>query len=442
MHGSQRHVRLVDPHAERHRRHDDPCPVVDEVVLIASAGLVVEAGVVRKHRKAGFHQAASERIDVRAECGQQLVAAIFCRLLRSGIIYCIRRADVDTLTASLVEAGLSALPYHAGLDDETRRRNQDDFINDRARIIVATVAFGMGIDKSDVRYVIHAGAPKSLEHYQQESGRAGRDGLEAECCLFYTGADFLTWRKLQAELPLPAHQIALEVLGGDRALLHGRYVPPSGDRRVLSASDLEAETCQACDVCLGEIALVDDALVIAQKILSCVLRLNQAFGGEYTAQVLTGSRDQRILENGHDKLSTWGLLTDHGKKNARDWIEQLAAQGFLQKTGEYQRALRYGRGPPAAARRVAAAAAQAGSAEEERNEDQARVVGRRRSRALRGAAGFATSEGPGAGPAAFHCLRRRHAARVSPPSSLNARGLLGGAWHWREEGRRVWRGFP
>ena len=117
----------------------------------------------------------------------------------SGIIYCIRRADVDSLTANLADAGLSALPYHAGLDDDTRRQNQDDFINDRARIIVATVAFGMGIDKSDVRYVIHAGAPKSLEHYQQESGRAGRDGLEAECCLFYTGADFLTWRKLQAE---------------------------------------------------------------------------------------------------------------------------------------------------------------------------------------------------------------------------------------------------
>src|SRR5947207_2593515 len=132
----------------------------------------------------------------------------------SGIIYCIRRADVDNLTASLVESGLSALPYHAGLDDDTRRQNQDDFIKDRARIIVATVAFGMGIDKSDVRYVVHAGAPKSLEHYQQESGRAGRDGLEAECCLFHTGADFQTWRKVQAELPLPAHQIALHVLEG------------------------------------------------------------------------------------------------------------------------------------------------------------------------------------------------------------------------------------
>src|SRR5439155_4848982 len=204
----------------------------------------------------------------------------------------------------------------------------------RARIIVATVAFGMGIDKSDVRYVIHTGAPKSLEHYQQESGRAGRDSLEAECCLLHTGADFQTWRKLQAELPLPAHQIALDVLQGIEdyctgvTCRHRSIIEYFGQR-------LDSENCQACDVCLGEIALVSDALIIAQKILSCVLRLNQAFGGDYTAQVLAGSRDQRILENGHDKLSTWGLLTEHGKKNARDWIEQLAAQGFLKKTGEF-----------------------------------------------------------------------------------------------------------
>ena len=95
------------------------------------------------------------------------------------------------------------------------------------------------------------------------------------------------------------------------------------------------DSCGACDVCLSEIAVQDGALVIAQKILSCVLRQGQNFGGEYTAQVLTGSRDQRIIENGHDKLSTWGLLTEHGKRNVRDWIEQLAGQGFLQRTGEY-----------------------------------------------------------------------------------------------------------
>jgi len=274
------------------------------------------------------------RIARRTDLMRQVREVIDRHPTDSGIIYCIRRTDVDSLTANLVEDGISALPYHAGLDDDTRRRNQDDFINDRARIIVATVAFGMGIDKSDVRYVIHAGAPKSLEHYQQESGRAGRDGLEAECCLFHTGADFMTWRKLQAELPLPAHRIALQVLEGIESFCtgvtcrHRAIVEYFGQR-------LETESCQACDVCLGEIQLVEDALVIGQKILSCVLRLNQSFGGEYTAQVLCGSRDQRILENGHEQLSTWGLLTDHGKRSTRDWIEQLASQGFLEKYGEF-----------------------------------------------------------------------------------------------------------
>ena len=274
------------------------------------------------------------RVARRTDLWEQVQEVIGRHPDDSGIIYCIRRKDVDSLAASLADAGHSALPYHAGLDDAIRQKNQDDFINDRAKIIVATVAFGMGIDKSDVRYVIHAGAPKSLEHYQQESGRAGRDGLEAECVLLHNGADFLAWRKLQAELPLPAHRIALEVLKGIEDFCtsvncrHRSIVEYFGQ-------PYAGEGCGACDVCLSEIAVQDGALVIAQKILSSVLRQGQNFGGEYTAQVLTGSRDQRIIENGHDKLSTWGLLTEHGKRNVRDWIEQLAGQGFLQRTGEY-----------------------------------------------------------------------------------------------------------
>ncbi|MGC9329895.1 MAG: RecQ family ATP-dependent DNA helicase, partial [Candidatus Hinthialibacter sp.] len=114
----------------------------------------------------------------------------------SGIIYCIRRADVDETCRELSQRGYSVLPYHAGMDDESRKRNQDAFIQEKVNVIVATVAFGMGIDKSNVRYVIHTGMPKSLEHYQQESGRAGRDGLEAECCLFFSGADYGVWKSI------------------------------------------------------------------------------------------------------------------------------------------------------------------------------------------------------------------------------------------------------
>ncbi len=275
------------------------------------------------------------RVQRRSDLGRQIAEIIGRHPNDSGIIYCIRRKDVESLCVSLQEAGLSALPYHAGLDDDVRRRNQDEFASDRAKIIVATIAFGMGIDKSDVRYVIHAGAPKSLEAYQQESGRAGRDGLEAECCLLHSGSDFAAWRRLQAELPPAAYQVAMQVLAGIEKFCtaavcrHRAIVEYFGQA-------YHGENCRACDVCLGEVALVEDPLVIGQKILSCVLRLNQAFGGDYTSQVLTGSRDQRILDNRHEQLSTWGLLSEHGKKNVREWIEQLAAQGFLHKAGEYQ----------------------------------------------------------------------------------------------------------
>ena len=252
----------------------------------------------------------------------------------SGIIYCIRRADVEELADSLSASGYQALPYHAGMEDEDRRRNQDAFINDRAKIIVATVAFGMGIDKSDVRYVIHAAAPKSLESYQQESGRAGRDGLEAECCLFYSGADFQTWRKLQQDLQPPAADAAAELLAGIERFCTG---VSCRHRAIVNyfGQQLACETCNACDVCLEELDYVNDPLVVSQKILSCVLRLRETYGAGYTAAVLVGSREQRILDGGHDRLSTYNLLADFDRKDVRAWIEQLVEQKFLEKTGEF-----------------------------------------------------------------------------------------------------------
>jgi ATP-dependent DNA helicase RecQ len=252
----------------------------------------------------------------------------------SGLVYCIRRADVEEIAANLASLGYQALPYHAGMSDEDRHRNQDAFINDRAKIIVATVAFGMGIDKSDVRYVVHAAAPKSLEGYQQESGRAGRDGLEADCLLLYSAGDFRTWRKLQSELPPHAFEIAMKLLVGIESYCtgtscrHRALVEYFGQR-------LETGNCGACDVCLSELELIEDALVIAQKILSCVVRVGENYGGEYVAQVLTGSRDERILSHGHERLSTWGILADQHKKNIRGWIDQLVNQAFLEKSGDY-----------------------------------------------------------------------------------------------------------
>jgi len=252
----------------------------------------------------------------------------------SGIVYCIRRRDVDELTLSLKDKGYNVLPYHAGMEDEQRKKNQEAFINEKADTIVATIAFGMGIDKSNVRYVVHTGMPKSLEHYQQETGRAGRDGLDAECCLFYSGGDYGTWKSLMSEMEPEAHKIALIKLNKMYDYCTGGLCRHKSVLRYFGQS-LKKENCAACDMCLGELDNIKDALETSQKILSCIVRLGQRFGGSYTAAVLTGSNDKRIVENRHDSLSTYGLLSDHSKHTVHDWIEQLEGQGCIEKVGDY-----------------------------------------------------------------------------------------------------------
>ena len=274
------------------------------------------------------------RVQRRTDRLRQILEVLQSKRDESGIIYCIRRNDVDEVCEALNREGYRAAPYHAGMTDVARARNQEAFLKDRVRIIVATVAFGMGIDKSDVRFVIHAGAPKSIEHYQQESGRGGRDGLEAECWLFYTSGDFHSWRKLQADLPTDAYEIALQMLSGIERFCaagtcrHRALVEHFGQ-------DYAPANCQACDACLAELDELPDSLVIAQKILSSVVRQGENFGAEYTAQVLVGAMEQRIRDNGHDRLKTHGLLKGTDRKAIREWIEQLIAQGFLERRGEY-----------------------------------------------------------------------------------------------------------
>ena len=252
----------------------------------------------------------------------------------SGIVYCISRKEVDKTAAALTGLGHKALPYHAGKTAGEREANQDAFLQGECDIIVATVAFGMGIDKPDVRFVVHAGMPKSLEHYQQEAGRAGRDGLEAECVLLHSGGDLGFWKKTLGELPPDARASASASLDALYEYATGATCRHRGLVEYFG-QELPGENCGACDICLGEVDTVDDPVVLGQKILSCVVRLEQRFGADYTADVLTGSKSERVLSQGHDGLSTYGLLGDDTKKAVRGWIEQLVGQHYLEKVGEY-----------------------------------------------------------------------------------------------------------
>ncbi len=246
----------------------------------------------------------------------------------AGIVYCLSRRKVDDIAAWLAKQGLKALPYHAGLDGETRQLHQQRFLREEGVIIVATIAFGMGIDKPDVRFVAHLNLPKSLEAYYQETGRAGRDGLPANAWMAYGLQDVITLRQMQSSSEADEHYKRIERAKLDAML--GLCESTDCRRQALLAYFGEelAEPCGNCDTCI-EPPETWDATVAAQKALSCVHRTGQRFGVNYLVDVLLGKEDDRIRRFGHDAISTFGIGDELNQSEWRGLYRQLIARGLL-----------------------------------------------------------------------------------------------------------------
>ncbi|MBM4256711.1 MAG: DNA helicase RecQ [Deltaproteobacteria bacterium] len=277
------------------------------------------------------------RIIPRVDAATQIMEVLRRHPKQAAIVYCMTRKESESLAYVLQTQKVRAAFYHAGMEADERRQTQDRFAAEEIDVVVATVAFGMGIDHSDVRCVIHASMPKSVEHYQQETGRAGRDGLPAECVLLYSAADFLRWESLMEKSTSDAGA-SEEIMAASRELLgHMRRMCTSVRCRHRQLSeyfgqDYSKTTCEACDVCLQEVEGLEDAMVTAQKILSCVARTGGHFGAEYIVDVLLGAQTERIRRFGHDKVSTYGLLKGTNRKSLTNMLYQLLDNGLLDRT--------------------------------------------------------------------------------------------------------------
>ena len=270
----------------------------------------------------------------RKNINLQILDIVKRNINTSGIIYCIRRKDVDDLTEYLFKHDIKCLPYHAGMTIEQRRDTQEAFVTEKCYLIIATVAFGMGIDKSNVRYVIHTGMPKSIESYQQETGRAGRDELDATCTLFYSSSDFFTWKNIHLKSKEEfnstpdlyfsrINQIQeLENFCRSQICRHKLLVNYFGQ-------EYDKENCGACDVCLNTTELVEDGNTIVRKILSCIYRVNERFGISHIVSVLRGENLKKIRDLSHDKISTFGLLKEYSTEQLKFWINQLINKKYL-----------------------------------------------------------------------------------------------------------------
>lgn len=247
----------------------------------------------------------------------------------SGIVYAFSRRETEELAEFLSKKGFKCSPYHAGLSSEQRHATHQSFLNDETQIIVATVAFGMGIDKGDIRFVIHTSLPKTIENYYQEIGRAGRDGIESEAVLFYSGSDFFTKKRLIDEGGDPQYREM--ILSKLRAAMDFATAEECRHRLIAAYFNDTVEPCgEKCDNCLDTDKAKTDITVAAQKFLSCLYKTGERFGATYLTEVLVGEEKEKILSNGHESLSVFGIGKDVSKNTWGTIAKRLIELGAIE----------------------------------------------------------------------------------------------------------------
>ncbi|QYN41955.1 DNA helicase RecQ [Gilliamella sp. ESL0443] len=293
--------------------------------ILNQLNLVDPLFVVRSFDRPNIRYTVVEKFNLT----EQVVSFIETQKGNSGIIYCSSRSKVEDMTTRLVARGFSAIAYHAGLSTSERQSAQESFLKDNTQIIVATVAFGMGINKPNVRFVVHADCPRSIEAYYQETGRAGRDGVPAEAMLLFKSND-LSWYKQQIIEKYDNDQKQVEL---HKIQAMESFAQCMTCRRIVLLNyfgEHRTESCNNCDICLYPPKQYD-ALIDAQKVLSCVYRVEQHYGAQYIVDILRGSGRSQIKDNRHDKLSVYGIGKEH---NADYWlsvIRQLIFLGYLRQ---------------------------------------------------------------------------------------------------------------
>ncbi len=310
-------------------------PKVPIAALTASADKATRADIERKLFRgdvrtfvSGFDRPnISLAVSPKSGWQKQLQDFVKDRKGQSGIVYCLSRKKTETAVDVLNAAGCSALAYHAGMNKDVRANNQDRFLKEQGLVMAATIAFGMGIDKPDVRFVFHTDIPSSMEAYYQEFGRAGRDGLPADAHMLYGLGDVAMRRRFiegengNSDSKRRAHK-RLD------ALISFCEAPTCRRQTLLAYFDDKSEPCGNCDLCINPVELTEGTQE-GRMALSAIVRTGQRFGQAYIVDVLLGANTERIRNFGHDKLPTWGIGKDHSKNQWRSILRQLTAAGFL-----------------------------------------------------------------------------------------------------------------